>query len=102
MKWLQLHKIYKISKICIILLFSFLAFAENTKISRDPLNLYDAFSYNRILKSIEAQQKKAKENTKAPQSLFFIQRFESTFLQALLKYPENTFLHYNLGVFFFV
>ena len=73
-------------------------FADTSKISKDPLDFYDSFWSNRILKNIEAQQKQMMENKTQVRQIFSIQTFEQNLLDLLLRYPENIFLHYNLGV----
>ena len=67
---------------------------------KDSLNLYDTFQHNRIIDGIEKRQEEIKQNSKDELPSSYIQESEHKLLESFLaKYPENLFLHYNLGIF---
>ena len=68
--------------------------------SKDSLNLYDTFQHNRMIRDIEKRQEEIKQDSKKQAFLSPIQESEHKLLESFLaKYPENLFLHYNLGTF---
>ena len=90
-------------KIYIIFLFMFTGMAleasENMS-SKDSLTLHDTFQHNRMIKGIEKRQEEIKQNSKNELPSSYIQESEHKLLEGFLaKYPENLFLHYNLGIF---